>query len=134
MFSVNRLEYQSILIVFACILSGAGLYGYVKTESESVTENTETETNEQETENISEDSQETLMVSEADTNAVQMPETTLVAEPKTEAKVEPGMPLDNPLPLPKKHVKKSVDFPYQFEESQLTFDHDTDENDDFDYE
>lgn len=134
MFSVNRLEYQSILTVFACILAGVGLYGYVKTESESVTENTETETNEQETENISEDSQETLIASEADTNVVQMPETTLVAEPKTEAKVEPGMPLDNPLPLPKKHVKKSVDFPYQFEESQLTFDHDTDENDDFDYE
>ena len=77
MFSVNRLEYQSILIVFACILAGAGLYGYVKTEGESVTENTETETNEQETENISEVSRETLMASEADTNAVQMSETTL---------------------------------------------------------
>ena len=110
MFSVNRLQYQSVLIVFACILAGLGLYGYVKTESEPATENAINKSDEQE----NADSAENTL--------------------NTEVKVEPGMPLDNPLPLPKKHVKKSVDFPYQFEESKLTFDHDIDENDDFDHE
>ena len=52
---------------------------------------------------------------------------------KEQQKPAPGMPLDNPLPLPKKHVKKSVDFPYEIAEDKMQFDHKVDENDDYDY-
>jgi len=63
MFSVNRLEYQSILIVFACILSGLGLYGYVKTDEETDTEETISE-EEAEAETATEASQNTTVSDE----------------------------------------------------------------------
>lgn len=40
--------------------------------------------------------------------------------------------LDNPLPLPKKHVKKTMDFQYSPQKEELDFDLDVEEDDDFD--
>ena len=40
--------------------------------------------------------------------------------------------IENPLPLPKKHVKKEMDFDRDIKEAQLEFDFPAEENDDFD--
>ncbi len=41
--------------------------------------------------------------------------------------------IENPLPLPKKHVKKTMDYGYDFPEEQLYFDIEISEDDDFDF-
>ncbi len=41
--------------------------------------------------------------------------------------------IENPLPLPKKHVKKVMDYPLQPDESQMHYDIDVDPKDDFDF-
>lgn len=40
--------------------------------------------------------------------------------------------IDNPLPLPKKHVKKVMDYSFELEESKMTFDVEIPDDDDFD--
>ncbi|MCM1038527.1 MAG: hypothetical protein NC434_04325 [Ruminococcus sp.] len=40
--------------------------------------------------------------------------------------------IENPLPLPKKHVKRTMDYPYEVDEAKLEFDIEIAENDDFD--
>lgn len=40
--------------------------------------------------------------------------------------------LENPLPLPKKHEKRTFDYQYEIEEEQMKFDVEVDEDDDFD--
>ncbi len=48
--------------------------------------------------------------------------------------IEEGKPrfIENPLPLPKKHVKKEMDYQYPVEDKDMKYDIDVDENDDFD--
>lgn len=116
MFCINRLEYNIILDVFIGIMAGLGFYGYVKFDQEHVLADAET-IFEEEKKNVEE--------------AVEPVQ--IIQEKEIITKVEPGKPLDNPLPIPKKHVKKSVDFPYQISDDKLKFDHTIDENDDFDY-
>lgn len=41
--------------------------------------------------------------------------------------------IDNPLPLPKKHVKKTMDYPFIPDESQMHFDIEVDPKDNFDF-
>lgn len=41
-------------------------------------------------------------------------------------------PIPNPLPGPKKHVKRELDFEIECNADQLDFDHEVSENDDFD--
>lgn len=41
--------------------------------------------------------------------------------------------IENPLPLPKKHVKKIMDYPRKIAEDKLSYDIEVDENDDYDY-
>ncbi len=41
--------------------------------------------------------------------------------------------IENPLPLPKKHVKKTMDYPMQPESSQMHYDIEVDPKDDFDF-
>lgn len=56
-------------------------------------------------------------------------------EPETEEAVsEPEQPrfLENPLPLPKPHQKKVLDYDVDLSEDESDFDHPVDENDDFD--
>lgn len=40
--------------------------------------------------------------------------------------------IENPLPLPKKHIKKEMDYQYPVEDKDMKYDIDVDENDDFD--
>ena len=40
--------------------------------------------------------------------------------------------IENPLPLPKKHVKKTMDYRFEPEEEGMKYDIETAENDDFD--
>ena len=40
--------------------------------------------------------------------------------------------LENPLPLPKKHEKRTMDYQYEVMEAEMRFDFEVDENDDFD--
>lgn len=45
---------------------------------------------------------------------------------------QPPRYIENPLPLPKKHVKKKMDYQYPVEDKDMEFDVDISENDDFD--
>ena len=53
---------------------------------------------------------------------------------ETETIEEPEKPrfFENPLPLPKKHVKKEMDYQYQVDEKDMKYDIEVPENDDFD--
>lgn len=55
-------------------------------------------------------------------------------EEKTEEVQAPPKPrfIENPLPLPKKHVKKEMDYQYPVEEKDMKYDVDVPEQDDFD--
>lgn len=54
--------------------------------------------------------------------------------PKTDETAAPKKPrfFENPLPLPKKHVKKEMDYQYQVDEKDMKYDIEVDEDDDFD--
>ncbi|MBO5472467.1 MAG: hypothetical protein J6A08_01570 [Lachnospiraceae bacterium] len=45
---------------------------------------------------------------------------------------EPSRFIENPLPLPKKHVKKEMDYQYTVEEKDMKYDVEVDDNDEFD--
>ena len=75
-------------------------------------------------------------------DAVQMKVQEAVKEPGTEETVQPEQEepeklekprfIKNPLPLPKKHVHKEMDYQYPVEEKDMKFDVEVDDNDDFD--
>lgn len=54
------------------------------------------------------------------------------AAPGNNEKVSKPRFIENPLPLPKKHVRKEIDFQYEVPEDKMKFDIDIKENDDFD--
>ena len=62
----------------------------------------------------------------------------IIKEPVTERMIEPqrvilpGQPLDNPLPGPKKHIKKEFDYAINVSEEKMHYDRNTDEDDDYD--
>lgn len=78
------------------------------------------------------------------TDSVPAPEEGEAAEPEPVAGKELEVPavteelpekprfLENPLPLPKKHEKRTMDFQYEVREEMLKFDVETEEDDDFD--
>lgn len=51
---------------------------------------------------------------------------------KPEAEVKPPRYIENPLPLPKKHVKREMDYQYAVEEKDMKYDVNVPEHDDFD--
>lgn len=55
------------------------------------------------------------------------------ADQKPEEEPKKVQFIENPLPLPKKHVRKVMDFPIQPERSQMHYDIDVDSKDDFDF-
>ena len=58
-----------------------------------------------------------------------------VPEMRTEEMTIPKPPvqlIENPLPLPKKHVKKETEFEYPVQEDKMEFDIEVDDTDDFD--
>ena len=91
-----------------CILAGAGVYGVIrKPEPQTVEED---------------------VISE-DTERKEMDKIEEKEEQKTPA---PGEPLPNPLPVPKKKPRPAADFGYQVKETDMKFDIETAEGDDFD--
>ena len=57
-------------------------------------------------------------------------------EPQQPGQEEPAKPvqyIENPMPLPKKHVKKTMDYPFIPDASQMHFDIEVDPNDNFDF-
>lgn len=97
------------LYVIAAILAGVGVSGLFKKNTEALMY----ERLEAELEAMSQD---------------------IVEEENAEAQVEPPKVklIENPLPLPKKHVKKVLDFDIELNEGQRDFDVKVDENDDYD--
>lgn len=53
--------------------------------------------------------------------------------PRQEETVKPVQYIENPMPLPKKHVKKVMDYPFTPNASQMHFDIEVDPNDNFDF-
>ena len=53
-------------------------------------------------------------------------------EPETDKTESKPRFIENPLPLPKKHEKKAMEYQYELDESKLDFDVEIAENDDFD--
>ena len=60
-------------------------------------------------------------------------ELVMFMEPKPVEKPLPGQPLHNPLPVPKKHEKRSIDFKKEVDDKDLHFDFDVNVEDDFDH-
>ncbi|MBP3476427.1 MAG: hypothetical protein J6K48_08945 [Lachnospiraceae bacterium] len=56
----------------------------------------------------------------------------VLAEEKNEQTKEKPRFIENPLPLPKKHVKKEMDYQYPVADQDMKYDIEVDENDDFD--
>ncbi|MBQ5376409.1 MAG: hypothetical protein IIU45_06025, partial [Lachnospiraceae bacterium] len=51
---------------------------------------------------------------------------------RVEEKIAPGMPLPNPLPVPKKRERKGMDYAKEVKEEDLHFDVEISDEDDFD--
>ena len=64
--------------------------------------------------------------------AAQIPAQPIAGQPLQNQPL-PGQPLHNPLPVPKKHQKKNLDFQKDIEEKDLHFDIEVKEEDDFDH-
>ena len=64
--------------------------------------------------------------------AAQIPAQPIAGQPLQNQPL-PGQPLHNPLPVPKKHQKKNLDFRKEIEEKDMHFDIEVKEEDDFDH-
>jgi len=83
--------------------------------------------------NITIDEEDAVVAEEA------IVETEVIREAVTEPKAEEPAPaqvtfIENPLPLPKKHVKKRLDFAFEPAPEEMNYDYDVDDNDTYDIE
>lgn len=62
-----------------------------------------------------------------------VPEEKKQEQPRQEESARPVQYIENPLPLPKKHVRKAMDYPITPDASQMHFDIEVDPGDDFDF-
>lgn len=115
-FSVFKLNAQMIAAFSWSILSGLGLSGAIclpGREKESVTkELQETEISEESLKNRKEETKKT--------------------ENREQGKPAPGEPLHNPLPVPKKISRPQIDFAHDIKDSDMKYDIDVADDDDFD--
>lgn len=133
---VGVLSYQVFSIFIWSVLAGIGLQqcfvveGVQKVTAETI-----------ETEEAAEtvEATETVEVSEPAEGAAEEAVETAEApsEEVQEQPVQPELPakprfIENPLPLPKKHEKKEMDYQYEVTEDKMKFDVEIKENDDFD--
>lgn len=75
---------------------------------------------------------EQVEVEPVDVEPVVSEETTTVAAPTPDPTPEPVVLIENVLPLPKKHVKKTFEYQYDISAELMEFDHEVSEDDDFD--
>ncbi len=66
-------------------------------------------------------------------SAEKKPEKPVEEKPAEVKKPAPGEPLHNPLPVPKKHIKKEFNFKYEIPEEKMKFDREIPADDDFDH-
>lgn len=72
-------------------------------------------------------------VSDINVNEVEIEKSIVTVEPKLEIPQKPKVKLlDNPLPLPKKHVKKELTYSFEPVDRDMRFDIEIKDNDDFD--
>ena len=102
---------QGILHVLLGILSGAAIAHILETGEDSQQEERSREVNEKEQKNMNAE----VKMTDADRK-----------------KPLPGEYLDNPLPVPKKHVKKEMDYGFEPESDKMFYDITVPEEDDFD--
>ncbi len=69
----------------------------------------------------------------AEEPAEKKPEKPVEVRPAEVKKPAPGEPLHNPLPIPKKHIKKEFNFKYEIPEEKMKFDREIPADDDFDH-
>lgn len=77
---------------------------------------------------------ETISEVETESMEAEMKITPIEETENPQAQDAPAKPrfIENPLPLPKKHEKRSLDYQYEVDETKLEFDVEITENDDFD--
>ena len=142
-FNNSENDFEIWYSLFVCILSGIGVKrlffeGYKVKETVSEAENTETE------EVIIEEINEPGIANVVSIPAGKIEESKIkevsfkafdktesVKAPLEEAKKEIKF-LDNPLPVPKKHVKKSIDYAFEPEADMMNYDIEISADDDFD--
>ena len=116
------LPYQVYSIFIWSVLAGIGVQQSFAWERLSVGKERNVETTSTPVEEVS-----------AETVQVSAKKETVESAPVSEdaSAVKPRF-LENPLPLPKKHEKRTMDYQYEVTEEQMKFDFEVNENDDFD--
>lgn len=142
-FSLNPVLFTGISAPFWCAVSGQGLGWLFTPETKSASqsekqENAETETKtevspvlgDSEPDNI----EETITDFDDNKTVTSEKQSPVPEKPVVKANryAEPGKPLPNPLPVPKKKERKESNYPQSVPEEKLCFDVEIDENDDFD--
>ena len=130
--------YRIYTVFIWCILAGIGVQQCFtpRRKAEYAAEQTESADN---TEQIA-PTEEKETIKEAEKEEVKMEEKEIIKEIEEYEKKEeteettPAKPrfIENPLPLPKKHEKRSLDYQYEVDEEKLDFDIEIAENDDYD--
>ena len=161
--SVFCLDMQMVVTFAWSILAGAGVYGVVRTAEEEMMEEAvtkedngdekesgtseEVEIGEEEKtgdlkmktgkkakKNVqSEKKKSSVKQSERISKDSEIPVKTSSENKKEQEKPAPGEPLHNPLPVPKRKIRPQVDFGYQVKETEMKFDLDVTDQDDFDW-
>ena len=148
-FSMNYMDYQMFTTMSWSILAGIGLQSLCSVTEMRPSEKEEKDVPKQEEEippyeNLPEDADARDLITEgADSwEAVTENEVTNAEEGSSEvqetivqeqpAQPQKPVPLHNPLPLPKKHVKKEMNYQHEIPQELMKYDIDVADNDDFD--
>lgn len=149
-FYAQGMNCDSLLLVLVLALTGAGLQALVskdipveKPVAEMVEETEQTD-NSAEVAATPTESEE-LKETEVSVESEEIKKTEVLAEPETAIETEPAAEpeneteqeskprfIENPLPLPKKHVKKTMGYRLEVSEDQMKYDIEVSDTDDFD--
>ncbi|MBQ9136196.1 MAG: hypothetical protein IJX66_08915 [Lachnospiraceae bacterium] len=150
-FYAQGMNCDSLLLFLVLALTGAGLQALLSKdipaasaemkETEVLTENEVNKEAETESavkpETVTESEPVTEPEKETVTEPEKGPEKESKTEPEKESKTEPVQEnkprfIENPLPLPKKHVKKTMGYRFEVSEEQMKYDIEVSDTDDFD--
>lgn len=123
MFRYGILPYTAIALFQWSVLAGLGLQNCIFGGQAKIVQAKIEEINAS-AEPIAENTVPIVRKTAAEPDSVQTPENVREEE-------KPRF-IENPLPLPKKHVKREMDYQYPVEEKDMKYDIEVDENDDFD--
>lgn len=148
-FSVSYLNTQMIVTFAWSIMAGLGVYGVIRQSEGADTKEVDDGVKEEQpeerkpSEKVDKEEQKDKMSGKVD-GKVRIEEIELseekekmseksAVEKEEQEKPAPGKPLHNPLPVPKKKKRSSMDFGHQVKETDMKFDIDVSEEDDFDW-